>query len=130
MNTGLKTFEFEQEFKDIDELYQFLIENVDFIENRIGIRIGEKGLSARPFCIIGREKITERQIMFFASESFFPDSIGEMIILAGAFKADIVVFIVEKINRTILEPINWLADALNEDTVLILSEARIVQTKN
>lgn len=126
MDTELKTFEFEQEFERIDELYRFLIENIDFIENKVGIRIGEEGLSERPFCITGKENITERQILFYASENSLPENIGEMILLADAFKADIIVFIVEKINPTILSPMKWLAGVLNEDTNLILAEAKIV----
>ena len=121
----LQTFEFEQEFESIDELYQFLIKNIDFIENKIGIRIGEEGLSERPFCITGKENITERQILFYASENTLPENIGEMILLADAFKTDIIVFIVEKINSTILSPMKWLASVLNEDTELILAEAKI-----
>lgn len=127
MDTELKTFKFEQKFKSIDELYRFLIENIDFIENKIGIRIGEDGLSERPFCITGKENITERQIMFYASENTLPENIGEMILLADAFKADIVVFIVEKINPTILSPMNWLVGITNEDTLFILAEAKFKQ---
>ncbi len=123
--TGLKTFKFEQEFDSIDELYRFLIENIGFIENKIGVRIGEEGLSERPFCITGKEKITERQILFYASENTMPENLGEMIILSGAFKADIIIFIVDKINPTILEPINWFARVLNADTELILAEVKI-----
>lgn len=44
MDTRLKIFKFEQEFEGIDELYRFLTENIDFIENKIGIRIGKEGL--------------------------------------------------------------------------------------
>ena len=130
MDNELKTFKFEREFKSIDELYRFLIENINFIEDKIGIRIGEEGLSERPFCITGKENITERQILFYASEDGFPDNIGEMIILAGAFKADIIVFIVDKINPTILEPMNWFVGVLNEDTKLILTEAKIKKNLN
>jgi len=124
MNTELKTFEFEQDFEGIDELYHFLIKNIDFIENKIGIRIGEEGLSERPFCVTGKENITERQILFYASENTLPENIGEMILLADAFRADVVVFIIEKINPTILSPMKWLSSALNGDTELILAEAK------
>lgn len=124
MDTELKTFRFEQKFESIDELYRFLIENIDFIEDKIGIRIGEEGLKERPFCIAGKEKITERQILFYASENTLPENIGEMIVLAGAFRADIVVFIIDKINPTILEPMNWFKNALNQDTEIILAEAK------
>lgn len=152
MNTELKTFEFKQEFKGIDELYRFLIKNIDFIENKIGIRIGEEGLLARPFCITGKEKRiggrecsrgraertrlmpptkkTERQILFYASENTLPENLGELIILAAAFNADILVFIVNKINPTILEPIEWLKNAFHQDMELILAEARIIKNLN
>ena len=126
MDTELKTFYFEQEFGSIDALYQFLIKNIRFIENKIGVRTGEEGLKERPFCITGKEKVTERQILFYASENTMPENLGEMIILSGAFKADIIVFIVDKINPTILEPINWLASIMNADTELILAEVKIV----
>jgi len=124
MDTELRAFEFEQEFESIDELYQFLIENIDFIEDKIGIRIGKEGLEERPFCITGKENITERQILFYASENSLPENIGEMILLADAFKADVVVFIVEKINPTILSPMKWLSGIANEDTKFILAEAK------
>ena len=126
MNTELKTFQFEQEFNSIDELYRFLMNNIDFVENKVGIRIGEEGLIARPFCITGKEAVTERQILFYASENSLPENIGEMIVLAGAFQADIIVFIVNKINPTILEPVTWLASVLDEDTEVILAEAKTV----
>lgn len=130
MNTELKTFEFKQEFKGIDELYRFLIKNIDFIENKIGIRIGEEGLLARPFCITGKEEITQRQILLYASENTLPENIGELIVLAGAFNADIIIFIVNKINPTILEPIEWLKNAFHQDVELILAEAQIIQNLN
>ena len=125
MDTELKTFKFEPEFEGIDELYRFLMENIDFIDKKTGIRIGEEGLKARPFCITGKENITERQILFYASKNTLPEDIGEMIVLASTFQTDIIVFIVEKINPTILEPMNWLSSALNADTELILAEAKI-----
>lgn len=128
--TKLKTIKFEQELESIDALYQFLIDNTDFIENKIGIRIGEDGLTERPFCITGKENITERQILFYASENTLPENIGEMIVLAGAFSADIIVFIVNKINPTISEPITWLKNAFHQDMKLILAEAKIIQNSN
>lgn len=123
--TELKTIKFEQEFESIDELYQFLIKNTDFIENKIGIRVGEEGLAERPFCITGKENITERQILFYASENILPENIGELIVLAGAFRADILVFIVDKINPTILEPITWLKNAFHQDMELIFASVKI-----
>jgi len=128
MNTELKTVEFEQQFESIDKLYQFLIENIDFIEDKVGIKIGEEGLSERPFCITGKENITERQILFYASENTLPENIGEMILLADAFKVDVIVFIIEKINPTIISPMKWLAGIANEDIQFILAEAKFSKT--
>lgn len=62
--------------------------------------------------------------MFYASENTLPENIGEMILLVDAFKADVIVFIIEKINPTILEPVTWLKNALNQDTEIILTEAK------
>jgi type II secretory pathway component PulL len=122
MDIGLKTFKFEQEFKSIDEFYRFMMNNIDFVENKVGIRIGAEGLIARPFCITGKEAVTERQILFYASENTLPENIGELIVLAGAFQADIVVFLVSRINVTLLEPMNWLHEICNEDIKFILGE--------
>ncbi len=126
MNTGLKTFKIEQKFGSIDELYGFLIENVNFIEEKARIKIGKEGLKEQPYCVTGFEAVTERKILFYDSPNTMPENIGELIVLAGAFQADIIVFIVEKINPTILEPMNWLKNALNSDTEVILAEAKIV----
>ncbi len=63
--------------------------------------------------------------MFYASENTMPENIGELIVLAGAFQADIIIFIVKKINPTILEPITWFSGVLNADTELILAEVKI-----
>jgi len=123
MNTELKTFRFEQEFGSIDKLYEFLITNTNYIEDKIGIKISEESLEFRPFCMTGKENITERQILFYASENTLPENIGEMILLADAFKANIIVFIIEKINLAILSPMKWLAGISNEDTQFILAEA-------
>ena len=87
-----------------------------------GIRI-QKPLKERPYCITAKEKITERQILLFASKSEFPESLGELILLAGAFRADIVIFFVQKITPTKLEPITWLHQNLSDDTQIILGEA-------
>ncbi len=124
MDIGLKTFKFEQKFVSIDELYGFLIENTDFVEEKIGIKISEEGLKEQPYCVTGFEAVTERKILFYASENTMPENLGEMIVLAGAFKADIIVFIVDKINPTILEPMNWFASIMNADTEVILAEAK------
>lgn len=117
----IKTFKVDRTFEDIDDLYDFLIHDVDFIGKYCGIRI-EKPLKERPFCITGVEEITERQVLFYCTNETLPENIGELIVLAGAFRAEIVVFLISKINVTLLEPMNWLNNICNEDTQIILGE--------
>lgn len=119
--TEIQTFKMKEKFKNIDELYEYIIKNVDFIGQHCGIRI-EKPLKERPFCITGIESITEKQILFYATKETLPENIGELIVLAGAFKANIIVFLVSKINITLLEPMNWLHSICNEDTKFIIGE--------
>ncbi len=119
--TDIQTFKIEQKFKNIDELYEFILKNVDFIDEYCGIKI-EKPLKEKPFCITGIELITEKKILFYATKKTLPENIGELIVLAGAFEADIVVFLASRISVTLLEPMNWLNNICNEDTKFILGE--------
>jgi len=118
----LKTFKLEQKFNGVGDLYNYLRKNIATIENLTGIRI-QKPLKESPYCMMAKEKITERQILFFASKSEFPESLGELILLAGTFKADILIFFVPKITPAKLEPITWLHKNFNDDTQIILGEA-------
>ncbi|MFA6989622.1 MAG: hypothetical protein WC197_06090 [Candidatus Gastranaerophilaceae bacterium] len=54
--TEVKTFKIEQKFDGIDDLYKYLLKNVNFIGETIGIQI-QKPLKDKPFCIIGKEKL-------------------------------------------------------------------------
>ena len=119
--TEVKTFKIEQEFSKTEDLYKHLLKNVEFIGESIGIKI-QKPLKDVQFGIIGKEKITERNILFFASKSEFPESLGELIVLAGAFDVDIIVFFLPKTTKTYLEPLNWLQKICNEDTQFIVGE--------
>jgi hypothetical protein len=121
--TEVKTFKIEQNFKGTDDLYRYLIKNVEFIGESIGIQI-QKPLKDIPFCITGKEKITERNIIFFASKSEFPESLGELIILAGAFDIDIIIFFMPNASKTYLESINWLQSICNADTQFIVGEVQ------
>lgn len=120
----IKTFKIEREFEDIDELYDFIIRDVDFIGKSFGVRI-EKNITERPFCITGFEEKTKRNILFYYTHETIPESLGELIILAGAFKADIVVFLVSKINVTLLEPMNWLHSICRDENKIILGEVKV-----
>lgn len=119
--TEVKTFKIDQKFNGTEDLYNYLLKNVNFIGEVIGIKI-QKPLKDRPFCITGKEKITERNILFFASKSELPESLGELIVLAGTFDVDIVVFFMPKMSVTYLESLNWLQKICNEDTQFIVGE--------
>ena len=69
-----------------------------------------------------KEKITERNILFFASKDEYPEALGELIILAGTFDVDIVVFFMTEVNVTRLESLNWLQKICNADTEFIVGE--------
>lgn len=120
--TEVKTFNIEQKFNGTEDLYKYIIKNVEFIGESIGIKI-QKPLKDIPFCITGKEKITERNILFFASKSEFTESLGELIVLAGTFDVDIIVFFMTKASETYLESLNWLQKICNEDTQFIVGEA-------
>jgi hypothetical protein len=119
--TKIKTFKFEQKFEGTEDLYRYLLKNVEFIGESIGIEI-QKPLKAKPFCIIGREKITERNILFFASKSGFTESIGELIVLASAFEVDIIIFFVGIASKFQMGILDWFQKICNEDTQFIVGE--------
>ena len=118
----IKLFKIEEKFSGTEDLYRYLLKNVDFIGKSIGFQI-QKPMKAKPFCIIGKEKITERNILFFASKSEFPENLGELIALAGAFDVAIIVYFAPKINPSQLDSLNWLQKICNDDTQFIVSEA-------
>ncbi len=117
----VKTIKLTQKFAGTDDLYRYLLKNVDFIGQSTGMQI-QTPLKDRPICITGKEKITERNIVFFASKSEYHESLGEMLICAGAFNADVVVIFMPKINKAHLEPLNWLQRICNDDTDFIVCE--------
>lgn len=119
--TEVRTFKIEQKFNGTEDLYRYIIKNVKFIGESIGIKI-QKPLKDIPFCINGKEKITERNILFFASKDDYPEALGELIILAGTFDVDIVVFLMSEVNVTRLESLNWLQKNCNADTEFIVGE--------
>lgn len=82
----------------------------------------QKPLKDRPFCITAKEKITERQIVIFASEREFPESLGELIVFAGAYEADILIYILQKTSENYLMPLNWLQKALAADYEFIVGQ--------
>lgn len=122
--TEVKTFKIEQKFNGTEDLYRYIIKNVKFIGESIGIKI-QKPLKDIPFCITGKEKITERNILFFASKDEYPEALGELIILAGTFDVDIIIFLMPKVNITQLESLNWLQKICNDDTEFIVGNVNI-----
>lgn len=120
--TELKTFKIEDRFNTIEELYEYLLKNIEVIEKVTGIQI-EKPLEFKPFCVAGKEQITERNILFFASENKIPGDLGELIVLSGTVDADIIVFFLPKISKIHFKTLNWLQKICNEDTQFIVGEA-------
>lgn len=118
----VKTFKIKKKFNGVDDLYKWLRENVDSIEELTGLQI-QTPLRKRIICLTAKEKITERQILFYASKGEFHESLGELIISAGTFDADIIVFFIPDLNKTKLEPLNWLHKICNADTEIIVCEA-------
>lgn len=120
--TEVKTFKVEEKFNGTEDLYRYLIKNIKFIGKSIGVQIQEP-VKAKPFCIVGKEKITERNILFFATKTQFPENLSELIVLAGTFDVDIIVYFLPKVNVTQIESLNWLQKICNDDTQFIVSEA-------
>src|SRR5574344_1338869 len=112
--TEVKTFKIEQKFSGTEDLYGYIIKNVKFIGESIGVKI-QKPLKDIPFCITGKEKITERNILFFASKDDYPEALGELIILEGTFDVDIVVFFIPRASKTYLESLIWLQKICTEE---------------
>lgn len=119
--TEVKIFKIEQKFREIEDLYRYLIENVDFIGKSIGVQI-QKPIKEKPFCIVGKEKITERNILFFAARSEVSENLGELIVLASAFDVEIIVFFVGNASKFYLGTLNWLQKICNDDTQFIIGE--------
>lgn len=120
--TEVKTFKIEQKFNGTEDLYKWLRENVDLIEELTKLQI-QSPLRNRMICLTAKEKITERQILFFTSKSEFHNALGEMIISAGTFDIDIVVFFTPKLTNAHLEPLNWLNKICASDYQIIVIQA-------
>lgn len=119
--TEVKTFKIEQKFNGVEELYEYLLNNIQIIEKSTNLEIQED-LTARPFCITAFEEITQRQIVIFASERNFPESLGELIVFAGAYDADIVIFLLQKTSKNYLMPLNWLKKICAEDFEIFVGQ--------
>lgn len=121
--TEVKTFRIEQKFNGVEELYEYLLNNIQVIEKSTNLEIQEN-LTVRPFCITALEEITQRQIVIFASERDFPESLGELIVFAGAYDADIVIFLLQKTSKNYLMPLNWLKKICAEDFEIFVGQVQ------
>ena len=119
--TDIKTFRIPKQFKGTDDLYRYLMRNVKFIGQLMSIRI-QKPMKSRPFFVIGREKITEKNILFFASKSEFPENMNELISVADSFGVEVIVFFIEKSKKAHLESLDWLQRICNEGTPVVVGE--------
>lgn len=120
--TEVKTFKIKQKFSGIEELYNYLFKNTKFISEITEIKI-QKPLKAKEHCLVGKEKITERNILFFASKSGFFKSLGELILIASVFEADIIIFFPNNALKNYLICINWLQSICNDDIQFIVGKA-------
>lgn len=117
----VKTFKINQKFDGIENLYEYLVKNIHIIEHATGIKI-QKDLTVKPFCITAFEEITQRQILLFASKQSFPESLGELIVFAGAYNADIVVFFLQNSGKNYLMPMNWLQKICEKDYEFLVGQ--------
>lgn len=115
-------FKIEEKFNGTEELYNYLLENVKFIGKSIGVQIQEP-LKARVHCLISQEAITERNILLFATKSEFIESLGELIVLASVFEADIIIFFINNAHKNYLGCLNWLQSISNDDIQFTICEA-------
>lgn len=116
--TELKTFKIEDKFNGTEDLYRYLIKNVGFIGQSIGVQLQDP-LEDKPFCIIGREKITKKKVLFFASKRRFPANLNELIIVEATFNVSIIVFFVRKVRKKCLEDLNWIQDICTDKQFIV-----------
>lgn len=119
--TGVKLFKIGQQFNGTKDLYQYLLKNIDFVGQSIGLQI-QKPLKDLPFCIIGKEKITEKNILFYASKGEFIENLGEIILLASQFEIYTVIIFSAKFEISHLDSINWLQEISSEDYEFIICQ--------
>lgn len=87
----------------------------------MGIKI-ENLSKDNPFCIVGKEKNTERNILLFASKSKFPECLGELIDLSESLNFDTIVFFVPKTNENHIQTLKWFENICNSDIQLIIKD--------
>lgn len=117
----IKAFEIKEKFSSTEELYKYLLNNVEFTGKSMGIKI-ENFSKDNPFCITGKEKETGRNFLFFASKNQFPECLEELIALSEAFDFDVIVFFVPAMNLTQLEIFKWLENICNSDIQFFVKE--------
>jgi hypothetical protein len=120
---NVKTFKIEQKFSEIDKFYSFLSKNVKMINELTGLQVQKP--KDKGYCLTAQEVITERNIILFASKSEYPENLGELIVLAAAYRADIVIFFLPNAGRAYLESINWLENISNPDTQFLVGEVTV-----
>lgn len=121
--SDIKTFKIEQKFKDVQELYDYVMKNYKQINALSGIEM-QKPKQKNPYCITSREMITERKILIFASKSEFLESLGESLLLAGAFNPNIVIFFTDSLELNHYDTLNWFHKICNDDTTIIAAEVK------
>ena len=119
--TGVKLFKIERKFNGTEDLYKYLLKNIDFVEQSTGLQI-QKPLKDLPFCLIGKEKTTKKNILFYASKGEFIENVGEIILLASQFEIYTIVIFSAKFEISHLDSINWLQEISSDDYEFIICQ--------
>ena len=118
----VKTFTIVEKFKGTEGLYRYLNKNSDLFGRAVGISI-QKPLRARRGCLIAQERITGRNILFYASKSEITKSLGELIVIAGKLNTHILVFFMPSLDAKIIESLDWLKNICMNDYNIVAVKA-------
>lgn len=120
--TVVKLFKIVQKFNGTEDLYKYLLKSTDFVGQSTGIQI-QKSLKDLSFCLIGKEKITEKNILFYASKGSLTENLGEIILLASQFEIYTVIIFSTKFEISHLDSINWLQEISSDNYEFIICQA-------
>lgn len=104
-----------QEFKVSKEERKFYLQNCP-------LKINQKSFKKDYLHCMAKEKSTRRNILFHicGENQFLSKEIGEVIILASAYQADIVVLIVSETSAILVQVFEWLQKVSDKRTDFIL----------
>jgi hypothetical protein len=119
----IKIFKIKQKFNGVQELYDYVMKNYKKISELSEIDM-QKPRQKNPYFLSSYEMITERKVLIFASKSEFIESLGELILLAGAFNPEILIFFAEDLSLNHFDAFNWLHNICSNEITIIAAEAK------